>query len=275
MCFMELCRIRRMFNPAPSLFSRADESCEDRQLLLTMFKEIESETGARLYDKAEEAGGGAPGVEVLPPLLFPPGKSGVKHRGNNKTTASSFPKALQNLLEDPSIAKVGVNINSDATYLEQDYGVEVANTVDLRTCARQSWVETPCRSLAGMTSHLLGRQLPKDPVVRLSRWSAPLADKQVQYACLDAYASVLVYQEVAKFQDPILFPPPVELQPGTKVEQALVGKGMTPEAVVEYKDKNWTFFVRNCRRLVPEEKRLLERFNATVVDALGLDAPRR
>ncbi|CAB1117108.1 unnamed protein product [Ectocarpus sp. CCAP 1310/34] len=68
-----------------------------------------------------------------------------------------------------------------------------------------------------MTSHLLGRQLPKDPVVRLSRWSAPLADKQVQYACLDAYASVLVYQEVAKFQDPILSPPPVELQPGTKV----------------------------------------------------------
>lgn len=45
-----------------------------------------------------------------------------------------------------------------------------------------------------------------------------------------------------------------------QVEQALAGKGMTPEDVAEYKDKNWTFFVRNCRRLVPEQKRLLERF---------------
>ncbi|CAM9368850.1 unnamed protein product, partial [Ectocarpus sp. 4 AP-2014] len=52
----------------------SDECCEDRQLLLTMFKERELETGARLYDTAEEAGGGAPGVEVLPTLQFPPNK---------------------------------------------------------------------------------------------------------------------------------------------------------------------------------------------------------
>ncbi|CBJ28935.1 similar to Werner syndrome protein [Ectocarpus siliculosus] len=245
----------------PVIFS--DECCDDRQLLLTMFKEIELETGARLYDTAEEAGGGSPGVEVLPALEFPPGKRGEcvfdfrpnsiapsvvaltdgcqlqgnvlgldcewepslagttpnpvstvqlslpdgtaycfqLQRGNKKTTSSNFPKALQNLLENPSIAKVGVNINSDATYLERDYGIEVANTVDLRTYARQCWVETPSRSLAGMASSLLGRQLPKDPVIRSSRWSSPLSDNQ----------------EVAKFQDPIFSPPPVELHPGTKV----------------------------------------------------------
>lgn len=76
--------------------------------------------------------------------------------------------------------QVGVNVNLDATYLERDYGVQVANTVDLRTFAREGWVETPCRSLAGMTSSLLGKQLPKDPIVRLSRWSdASLSDDQV------------------------------------------------------------------------------------------------
>ncbi|CAB1102728.1 unnamed protein product [Ectocarpus sp. CCAP 1310/34] len=55
-----------------------------------------------------------------------------------------------------------------------------------------------------------------------------------------------------------------DIKEASAVEQALAGKGMTPEAVVEYKDKNWTFFVRNCRRLVPEQKRLLERFNLVI-----------
>lgn len=41
-------------------------------------------------------------------------------------------------------------------------------------------METPCRSLAGMTSSLLGKQLPKNPGIRLSRWSgASLNDDQV------------------------------------------------------------------------------------------------
>ena len=39
---------------------------------------------------------------------------------------------------------------------------------------------------------------------------------------------------------------------------------MTAEAVAEYKDKNWTYFLRNCRRLVPEPNRLLERFDSVI-----------
>lgn len=49
-----------------------------------------------------------------------------------------------------------------------------------------------------------------------------------------------------------------------QVEQALAGQGMTPEAIAEYKDNNWTYFLRNCRRLVPERPRLLERFNSVI-----------
>lgn len=77
--------------------------------------------------------------------------------------------------------QVGVNVNLDASFLERDYGVKVANTVDLRTHARECWVETPSRSLAGMVSALVGKELPKDPTVRLSRWSsAILTDQQVK-----------------------------------------------------------------------------------------------
>lgn len=75
--------------------------------------------------------------------------------------------------------QVGVNVNLDASFLERDYGVKVANTVDLRTHARECWVETPSRSLAGMVSALVGKELPKDPTVRLSRWSSPLTHQQV------------------------------------------------------------------------------------------------
>ncbi|CAB1113973.1 unnamed protein product [Ectocarpus sp. CCAP 1310/34] len=39
---------------------------------------------------------------------------------------------------------------------------------------------------------------------------------------------------------------------------------MTPEKVKEHKDRNWTYFLRNCRRLVPERERLLQRFNKVI-----------
>ncbi|CAM9506220.1 unnamed protein product [Sphacelaria rigidula] len=68
--------------------------------------------------------------------------------------------------------QVGVNANSDASLLEGDHGVDVANTVDVRTHARECWVETPSRSLAGMTGALIGKELPKDPTIRFSRWSS-------------------------------------------------------------------------------------------------------
>lgn len=49
-----------------------------------------------------------------------------------------------------------------------------------------------------------------------------------------------------------------------QVESSLARQGMTPEAIAEYRDKNWTFFLRNCRRLVPDPKRLLERFDSVI-----------
>ena len=39
---------------------------------------------------------------------------------------------------------------------------------------------------------------------------------------------------------------------------------MTSEQVAEYREKNWTYFLRNCRRLVPERKRLLARFDSVI-----------
>lgn len=49
-----------------------------------------------------------------------------------------------------------------------------------------------------------------------------------------------------------------------QVERALEARGMTPDAVAEYRDKDWIYFLRNCRRLVPERERLLKRFNSVI-----------
>ena len=47
------------------VFFIADECCEDRKLLLAMFKEIRSETGVHLYDAGDGEGMGAE-REILP-----------------------------------------------------------------------------------------------------------------------------------------------------------------------------------------------------------------
>ncbi|CAN0211158.1 unnamed protein product, partial [Laminaria digitata] len=111
------------------------------------------------------------------------------------------------LLGEPS-AQTGVAIKADATHIFNDYRVEVANTVDLRTLAKSNLVATASRSLAGLKTCLLAKYLPKD-AIRFSRWaSASLSDAQRDYACLDAYASVLLYNAILDFKDPITSPAP-------------------------------------------------------------------
>jgi len=47
----------------------------------------------------------------------------------------------------------------------------------------------------------------------------------VKYACLDAYASVLVYQMIEKLKDPIRGPAPNSLEPDTKVHMKHLWSG--------------------------------------------------
>eukprot|EP00752_Nemacystus_decipiens_P018513 g16598.t1 len=209
----------------------SDECCEDRQMLLTIFKEIESENHARLYDAAEEGA-----IEVFPQLTFPDGKRG---------------QLVFDLRPDIIALPIGVNVNLDATNLERDYGVQVANTVDLRTFARQGWVESPCRSLAEDVDTEDGDEDDRDG-----------------HDCGDVGTSGGDCQGARGEGGGSGAGSGGDIDMDFWVERALQGQGMTPEAVAEYKDRNWTYFLRNCRRLVPEPNRLLERFNS-VIDMFG------
>lgn len=118
-----------------------------------------------------------------------------------------------------SSVQAGVAINTDATHMLNDYGVKVANMVDLRVLAVSKLVVTSSRTLAGLTACLLGRQLPKD-TVRCSRWgSAQLSDEQRDYAIRNAIASALLYEAIHKNKDPITSVPSSPFDPavGLKV----------------------------------------------------------
>ncbi|CAN0564608.1 unnamed protein product, partial [Laminaria digitata] len=62
--------------------------------------------------------------------------------GPSGFTKETFPALLKDLLADPSIIKTGVAIKTDATHIFSDYGVEVVNTVDLRSLAKSNLVHS-------------------------------------------------------------------------------------------------------------------------------------
>ena len=73
----------------------------------------------------------------------------------------------------------------------EDYGLKVANVVDLRSLA----VEMGNRDLRnaglkGLARAVLGMEIHKPRSVTLSRWDREwLTYEQVQYACIDAFLS--------------------------------------------------------------------------------------
>ncbi|GMY19757.1 3'-5' exonuclease-like [Fagus crenata] len=105
--------------------------------------------------------------------------------------ASYFPDSLIDFLGDERFTFVGVGIASDVEKLLEDYGLKVANVVDLRSLA----VEMGNRDLRnaglkGLARAVLGMEIHKPRSVTLSRWDREwLTYEQVQYACIDAFLS--------------------------------------------------------------------------------------
>jgi hypothetical protein len=163
-------------------------------------------------------------------------------RGNSKP--SFLPKALEQLLEDDKIIKVGVGIKGDCTRLEKAYGVEVANIVDVAQFAISRKMEIIGHGLRDLVRKFLQHDLPKDPKIRNSNWQAKnLSHEQIIYACLDAYASVQVYMFIENNCDPIWrnVPSEQELTPNrhvllyTKESTECAGEGV----VIAYEQETY------------------------------------
>ncbi|KAH7844541.1 hypothetical protein Vadar_029135 [Vaccinium darrowii] len=103
-----------------------------------------------------------------------------------------IPLSLFNFLSNPSYTFVGVGIDKDVEKLTRDYGLSVANTVDLRLLAAEGYGVWDLRNtgLTVLARLVLGLEVVKPRRVTMSMWDTDyLYPAQVQYACIDAFVS--------------------------------------------------------------------------------------
>ncbi|KAI3950183.1 hypothetical protein MKW92_044497 [Papaver armeniacum] len=102
------------------------------------------------------------------------------------------PESLAYFLNDERITFVGAGIHQDARKLWVDHKLTVARSEELAglaeyTLGRRDLYRAGLRSLMRI---VLGEDLPKPRAITLSRWDTDvLTDEQIEYACLDAFAS--------------------------------------------------------------------------------------
>jgi hypothetical protein len=111
-----------------------------------------------------------------------------------------LPPELVEILLNPRIIKVGVNINGDLQKLMRDFPPHFQNRIpsgcDLRRLSEVSGIP-PSRSLAGMVENELELELPKPEETRCSNWETfPLTKEQLYYATQDVMAGYLLFQKI-------------------------------------------------------------------------------
>ncbi|KAA8526363.1 hypothetical protein F0562_008434 [Nyssa sinensis] len=97
--------------------------------------------------------------------------------------APEIPQSLRNFLMDDDYTFVGVGIDKDVQKLQDDYGLDVSNTVDLCYLAAsklgENWLGSA--GLARLAGEVLGKNFEKPRWVTLSDWDdAWLSHDQIQ-----------------------------------------------------------------------------------------------
>lgn len=112
---------------------------------------------------------------------------------------SSMPAPLVEIIERTDIIKVGVNVQGDLYKLCRDFDVKFPDQgfVELGALANTTMNLNEKWSLAGLIKFLFQCDLPKDDQIRKSSWHVyPLTKQQLEYAALDAIASVKAYNHI-------------------------------------------------------------------------------
>ena len=101
--------------------------------------------------------------------------------------------AVVRLLGDEQVTKVGLAWNNDMLSLRQLGSFKSGRFIDLQDMVRELGVED--QSLVKIYANLFGERISKSE--RLSNWErSELTEKQMEYAAIDAWACVCIYNEV-------------------------------------------------------------------------------
>lgn len=108
-----------------------------------------------------------------------------------RTNMIGFPKELTDVLEDPTLLKVGLSIHDDFHCLSKIHPVEPQSFVDLQSYVKNFRIID--NSLSRLYGILFGERISKGQ--RLSNWeAATLTEAQLSYAAMDAYACIRIFR---------------------------------------------------------------------------------
>ncbi|CAI0380091.1 unnamed protein product [Linum tenue] len=103
-----------------------------------------------------------------------------------------IPQSLKDFLRDPNHTFVGVEVERDVAKLGADYGLSCTSVVDVREVTLAKWPNIFWRKpgLKDIAKKVAGISMPKPMNVCRSDWQQRiLEEKQIEYACIDAFAS--------------------------------------------------------------------------------------
>ncbi|PHT98720.1 hypothetical protein BC332_32379 [Capsicum chinense] len=103
-----------------------------------------------------------------------------------------IPQVLKKFLANPNFIFVGVvEVAEDISKLKNEYGLVGSSMADIRDVAKNKWPGRFSRpGLKELASDICGLYMPKPKHVCQSNWEARfLCEAQVEYGCIDAYAS--------------------------------------------------------------------------------------
>lgn len=102
-----------------------------------------------------------------------------------------IPQSLKDFVANPNFTFVGIEVGGDIEKLKNEYGLECAKSADVRELAKRKWPGRFRRpGLKDLALEVAGIYMKKPKHVSMSNWEARvLNENQVEYACIDAYAS--------------------------------------------------------------------------------------
>ncbi|KAK6286004.1 hypothetical protein POUND7_012183 [Theobroma cacao] len=112
-----------------------------------------------------------------------------------------IPQSLKSFLQDPNVTFVGVEVERDAAKLRDEYGLQCARIADVRELTMNRWPLLFHRKpgLKDIAYQVLGLSMPKPMHVSHSDWQSSVLDcSQIEYACIDAYASYKIGHSLLK-----------------------------------------------------------------------------
>ncbi|KAK6121073.1 hypothetical protein DH2020_045166 [Rehmannia glutinosa] len=102
-----------------------------------------------------------------------------------------IPDSIKGFLMNPNFTFVGIEVGDDVLKLKNEYGLDCSSHVDVRAASKDLWARKYRRpGLKELARELCGLYMEKPKHVCMSNWEArELSEAQVEYACIDAFAS--------------------------------------------------------------------------------------